>query len=119
MPTASPEQVKTLSTGLDLMIGMAILGALLTRVAASLNRVAVSLNRGLQPWRLRLQPGAPMVAGALFPMHWDAGHRLVMIMYMQHVERAVLAVPPLATLACWGGLSCSAGPGRHHSTHQR
>eukprot|EP00964_Phaeocystis_antarctica_P043682 scaffold25066_cov57-Phaeocystis_antarctica.AAC.4 len=37
-----------------------------------------------------------MVAGALFPMHWDAEHRLVMIMCMQHVERAFLAVPPLA-----------------------
>ena len=49
-------------------------------------------------------------------MHWDAEHRLVMIMHMQHVERAVLAVPPLAALACWGGLSCSAGPGRHHNT---
>ena len=43
--THHPEQVKTLSTGLDLMIGMAILGALLTRVAASLTRVAASLDR--------------------------------------------------------------------------
>ena len=32
-------------------------------------------------------------------MHWDAEHRLVMIMYMQHVERAVLAVVQLAALA--------------------
>ena len=44
-PPRHPEQVKTLSTGLDLMIGMAILGALLTRVAASSTRVAASLTR--------------------------------------------------------------------------
>ena len=35
-------------------------------------------------------------------MHWDAEHRLVMIMHMQHAERAVLAVPPLAALAVLG-----------------
>ena len=40
-----PDQVKSLSTGLDLMIGMAILGA-------------------------------------LFPMHWNAEHGIVMIMYV-------------------------------------
>eukprot|EP00964_Phaeocystis_antarctica_P114255 scaffold78225_cov66-Phaeocystis_antarctica.AAC.1 len=61
MPTAPPEQVKTLSTGLDLMIGMAILGALLTRAAASFTRVAVSLTR-VAASLARVAALAPMVA---------------------------------------------------------
>ena len=44
------------------------------------------------------------------------------IAYTQHAASAVLVAPQpdppqrCTTLAFWGGLSCSAGPGRHHST---
>ena len=43
------------------------------------------------------------------------------IAYTQHAASAVLVAPQpdppqLTTLAFWGGLSCSAVPGRHHST---